>query len=230
MLCVEFISFFIFVLKIIRTMNQKKICIVGAGGFGREILCSFKEDFIAAGISLENIVFMDDSPDFLGSSVLNIPVISFKDFDSNKYEVLIAVGDPKTRKKIVERFPSETTYITLMHSHSTMMDLSSIGEGSVVTTGSILTTNITIGKHAHINLNSTIGHDCVIGDFFTTAPGVNISGECIIGDCVYMGTNASIRNGISICDNVTIGMGAVVTKSITQEGVYVGNPLRRLEI
>lgn len=210
-------------------MTKRKLCIVGAGGFGREIYWGFKNDFNAVGLSAENIVFLDEDEALIGKKISESAVISFNDFNPVEYEVIISVGDPAIRKLITEKLPSETIYTTLYHSNSTIMHLSTLQQGSVVTAGSIITTNISIGKHAHVNLNSTIGHDCIIGDFFTTAPGVNISGHCKIGNNVYLGTNASVKNGITICDNVTVGMGSVVTKNITEEGVYVGNPLRKLE-
>jgi len=52
-----------------------------------------------------------------------------------------------------------------------------------------------------------------------------------LGNRVSVGTNATILP-VKICDQVVIGAGAVVTKDITQSGIYVGNParlLRRLE-
>jgi UDP-3-O-[3-hydroxymyristoyl] glucosamine N-acyltransferase len=73
-----------------------------------------------------------------------------------------------------------------------------------------------------------VGHDCVIGDFFTASPGVNISGNCTIGNQVYIGTNASLKQGITICDDVIIGMGSVVVKDIIEPGVYIGNPISKL--
>jgi UDP-3-O-[3-hydroxymyristoyl] glucosamine N-acyltransferase len=79
-------------------------------------------------------------------------------------------------------------------------------------------------KHAHLNLQTTIGHDCEIGDYFTTAPGAKISGNCKIHDCIYIGTNASIREKISIHSFSTIGMNAAVVKSIEEPGTYVGVP------
>ena len=103
-----------------------------------------------------------------------------------------------------------------------------IGEGSVICAGSILTTNIKIGKHSHLNLLTTIGHDTVVGDYFTTAPGAKISGNCNIGECVYFGTNSSVREKITICDNVTIGLNGGVVKNINKSGIYVGVPTRLL--
>ena len=87
-----------------------------------------------------------------------------------------------------------------------------------------LTTNIKLGKHSHLNLQTTIGHDCNIGDFFTTAPGAKISGNCKIGDRVYIGTNSSTREKITICNDVTLGLNSGVIKNISDPGIYVGTP------
>lgn len=208
--------------------NQKTLCIVGAGGFGREVYAAFK-DVLPENESGHRAVFFDEKPELQGKTLMGIPVISGKDFDPARYEVVIAVGEPGTRKKIAESLPKETRYATLIHPSAIVMDDVEIGEGSIVTAGCILTCNIRMGKHAHLNLHTTVGHDCSIGDYFTTAPGVHISGECILGHCVYFGTNASVRQGIRIADETTIGMGGVVVKNIDDRGVYIGNPLKKLE-
>lgn len=48
-----------------------------------------------------------------------------------------------------------------------------------------------------------------------------------IGDRVSIGTNATILP-VSICNDVVIGAGAVVTKDITEPGIYAGNPARKI--
>jgi len=48
-----------------------------------------------------------------------------------------------------------------------------------------------------------------------------------IGNNVSIGSNATILP-VKICDNVVIGAGAVVTKPITKEGIYIGNPAKFL--
>ncbi|MBK7855417.1 MAG: hypothetical protein IPJ79_11415 [Bacteroidetes bacterium] len=49
-----------------------------------------------------------------------------------------------------------------------------------------------------------------------------------IGNHVSIGTNATILP-VTICDNVVIGAGSVVTKSITQPGIYAGNPAKKIK-
>lgn len=210
--------------------SDKKICIYGSGGFGREILCCLIDMLQGKEIVIKDkVVFMLSDNLYSAEEVMGISVIKESNFDKNAYQVIVGVGDPFARKSIVEKLPTDTEYITVIHPSAVISDWVEIGDGSIITAGCILTCNIKIGKHAHINLHTTIGHDCNMQDYFTTAPATNISGNCNFGNCVYFGTNASIKQGIEICDNVTIGMGGVVTKNIAEEGIYIGNPLKKFE-
>jgi sugar O-acyltransferase (sialic acid O-acetyltransferase NeuD family) len=139
---------------------------------------------------------------------------------------VIAIGDVSIRQKVAEQF--KHIYfcqfdVGMCYSHN-----NSIGAGAIICPGSILTVNVRLGVHCLINLNCTIGHDCIIGDFVTISPGANISGNVIIGDMCYIGSNAVIRDKITICSDVTIGAGGVVVKDITEPGVYVGNPVKKI--
>ena len=100
---------------------------------------------------------------------------------------------------------------------------------SIICSGTIITTNVKLGKHTHLNLHTTIGHDCVIGDYFTTAPGVQISGNENIGNRVYFGTRSCVKQKITICDDVIIGMNAGVVKNITESGTYIGTPAKKIK-
>jgi sugar O-acyltransferase (sialic acid O-acetyltransferase NeuD family) len=199
------------------SLSLKKIAIIGYGGFSREISCNFKKTDYDYFIN-NNYINKDNS---------NI-VKPLEEININKYKVLICIGDPNIRKKIVDELPSNTEYYTYIDKHAIILDKNtiSIGEGSIITAGSVLTTNIKIGKFNHINLNNTIGHDTILNDFITTTPGVHISGNVNIGNNVYFGCGAVVRNNINICDNTIIGMNAVVTKNINVSGTYIGCPAR----
>ncbi|MEO9021804.1 MAG: NeuD/PglB/VioB family sugar acetyltransferase [Ginsengibacter sp.] len=210
--------------------NEKKICILGVGGFGREVLFCLNDMIATSNLKIEETAcFMVDDQYYNESRIMGIDVIRHSKFDPALYNVVVAIGDPSARKKVVESLPITTTYATIIHPSAVISKWVEIGEGSIITAGTVITCNIKIGKHSHLNLHTTIGHDCVIGNFFTTAPAANISGNCHFGNCVLFGTNSSVRQGVSICDNVTVGMGGVVVKNITEEGVYIGNPLKKLE-
>ncbi|HYC85920.1 MAG TPA: acyltransferase [Chryseosolibacter sp.] len=117
-----------------------------------------------------------------------------------------------------------------------------IGPFVEIQRGVRLGSNCKVQSHSFICELVTIGDDCFIGhgvmfvnDLFRIgAPAGgdrNLWVKTVIGNRVSIGSNATIL-GVEICDHVVIGAGAVVTKSIFQPGIYVGNParlLRRLE-
>ena len=104
-----------------------------------------------------------------------------------------------------------------------------IGEGSFIGAYSILTTNIKLGKHTILNRGCHIGHDCIVGDFFSAMPGSIVSGNVTLGDKVYLGTNSCIREKINIGDNIIIGLNTGVVKDIKQPGVWVGSPIKKIK-
>jgi serine acetyltransferase len=104
----------------------------------------------------------------------------------------------------------------------------------VICAGCILTTNITIGNHVQINLDCTIGHDAVLEDFVTLAPGVHISGCVKIEEGAYIGTGASIINGtrdefIVIGRDAVVGAQACVTRSVGAGVTVVGVPAKTMQ-
>jgi len=102
--------------------------------------------------------------------------------------------------------------------------------------------SVTIGKRCRIQSHAficelvTIGDDCFIShgamfinDLFSEGGPAqgrrDLWRSTKIGNHVSIGTNTTILP-VTICDNVVVGAGAVVTKDITEPGIYVGNPAR----
>ena len=151
-----------------------KKALVGYGGHAKEVMAQM-------GVKLT--CFVDD--DYVVEGTLPI-----SKFNPKKYVLMVAVADSKDRFDIVQKLPKETKYFTWIHPTALIMsDDIEIGEGSFIGAYSILTTNIKIGKHAILNRGNHIGHDCEIGDYFSSMPGSVVSGNVKICDCVYLGTN-----------------------------------------
>ena len=191
-----------------------KLALFGYGGHAREV---------AVQIGQNVTFFVDD--EFSNESAKPI-----SDFKPENYLMMVAVANSKEREKIVKRLPSNTKYFTFVHPTVLSMDNNiEIGEGSFIGAYSILTTNIKIGKHSILNRGNQIGHDSIIGDYFSAMPGAIVSGNVILGENVYMGTNSSIREKIHVCSNVTIGSNATVVKNIIIGGTYVGVPSKKIK-
>nr|WP_165955346.1 acyltransferase [Citrobacter arsenatis] len=122
----------------------------------------------------------------------------------------------------------------------------------------ILEDNVFVGPFVEIQGNTQIGADSKVQSHTFICEYVTIGSRCFIGHGVMfandmfrqgkpnadrtswgritIGNDVSIGSGatilaVTICDGAVIGAGSVVTKSITEKGVYAGNPaklLRRL--
>jgi len=97
--------------------------------------------------------------------------------------------------------------------------------------------NCKIQSHSFICELVTIGDNCFVGhgvmfinDMMKTGPANGDRSKwkkTIIGNNVSIGSNATILP-VEVCDNAVIGAGAVVTKNITEPGVYAGNPAKKI--
>ncbi len=191
-----------------------KLALFGYGGHAREVAAQMNEPVE---------FFVDDEY----SNEYTKPISSF---DPEEYMIMVAVADSKQRRAIVESLPNETKYFTFIHpTVLTMGEEIEIGEGSFIGAYSILTTNIRIGKHGILNRGNQVGHDSVIGDYFSAMPGAIVSGNVNIGEGVYMGTNSSVKEKKHICSNVVVGSNSTVVKNIITSGIYVGVPAKFLK-
>lgn len=222
-------------------MEKKDIFIFGSGGFASEV--DWLIDEINRGTSGENtwdvkgFVVEDGNPlaggEFCGKPVF--PESKFNEFaeGSGSLAVAVGVGNPGVRKKIVQKLAGrKNIYFPVLIHPSVLYDRRpariSIGEGSILCGGVILTTNIKVGAHVHINLDSTVGHDTVIEDFVTISPGVHISGKVHIEEGAYLGTGCAIIEEKRIGCNSVIGAGAVVVRDIAPGVTAVGVPAKPL--
>jgi len=210
-------------------MEKEKIALIGSGGAARDILCQIIDFWNSVGKNYrDKVVFTESDDKYQPRQIMNCEVIPQSGFDPGNYLAILAVGDSQTRSELLRQLPVETQFASIIHPSCIISDWVEIGEGAVVSAGVILTCNIKIGKHAHINYGATISHDFVGGDFFSISPGANANGNCNVGNRVYIGSNAALRQGVNIIDDVTIGMGSVVLNSITKPGTYAGVPAVRI--
>lgn len=115
-----------------------------------------------------------------------------------------------------------------------------IGPFTEIQKKAVVGDRVKVQSHSFICEGVTIGNDCFIGhgvmfvnDLFSE--GKPAGGDeakwkkTSIGNHVSIGSNATILP-VSICDNVVIGAGSVVTKNISQPGIYAGNPAKFLRV
>lgn len=204
-----------------------KLCIIGTGGFSLEVFDILMDIYPQINKNIEEeVFFVDDSNK--SSKHLGLKIVKEKDVDFINTEIIIAVGDSTIRKKIVDKLPKTTKYARIIHPSSFISPSSILGRNIIISHNCVVSSKVEIGDHSHLNYHTCIGHETKIKDFFTSAPGVKISGNCNIGNNVYFGTNSSIIQGKIIVDDVKVGIGSVVLNNIKNPGTYLFNPSKKI--
>jgi len=207
-----------------------KIAIYGAGGFGLEV-AQLVEQINELKPQWQLIGFFDDFKNH-GEIVNGYPVLGgierLNDWNE-ELGIVLALGVPSTKLKVYETIDNHNIYFpNLIHPSAIIGSPHHvrIGDGCIICAGSIITTNIVIGRHVIFNLACTVGHEARIGDFSSFMPSCNISGKAEIGVGVFFGTGAKIINGMKVGDHSIIGAGAVIINDIPERSTAVGIPAK----
>lgn len=213
--------------------GTQRLVVIGAGGFGREVVDVIEAinlDYSTTGIEpFEVLGFLDDGePDLsllepYGLEHLG-PASALDDMPEDVGYV-IGIGSPEIRAQLAERFRGRPSP-ALVHPSVTMGREVSIGEGSIICAGTRLTNHIRIGRHVHINLSCTIGHDVTLVDCVTLSPMVAVSGNVTMKDSVFVGTGARINPGLTLHRACVVGTGAAVIRDVLGRSTVVGVPAK----
>ena len=188
----------------------------GASGHAKVIIDILKR--LGKNINL----IIDDNPKI--KNILDIIVYQLIDVDITKEELIITVGNNKTRKLISENLVAN--FGKAIHPDSVIDSIVKIDDGTVIMAGTVINSSTTIGKHCILNTSSSIDHDCILDDFVHISPNAAICGGVEIGEGTHIGAGATVIPNLKIGSWCTIGAGAVIIKDIPDHATVVGNPGR----
>jgi sugar O-acyltransferase (sialic acid O-acetyltransferase NeuD family) len=148
----------------------------------------------------------------------------------------MGIGDNSARRRVAAgfsgaRFPAFIHPDTSFGRGQRLMAQESVG--TLVFAGVRMGSNVRVGAFCTFNLNSTVSHDCEIGDFANLSPGANVAGNVRIEEDAWIGTGVAVNQGsayrkLTIGARAVIGSGAVVLGDCDPDGVYVGVPARKI--
>lgn len=205
--------------------------IFGASGLGREILetarlCNQTEN------KYSKIIFVDDNPNL--TCVQDIEVYglvkAYEIFSDEGMELVLAIGEPSTRLKVIEKVHAMgLEFCTLIHPSVTIPDSTKIGKGCYIAPFSFISCNVTIGDYCLIQPNVNVGHDCVLEKNVSVCGMTTLGGACHIGENTFIAMGVAVIQGCTIGKECVIGLGAAVHKDIPESMVALGNPARPMK-
>ena len=210
-------------------MEKKKLYIIGASGFGREIL-QWCKDINGEKQDFEICGFLDDNPNALDGYDCDYkvvgPVTGWQIEADHVF--VIAIASPVVKRKIIESYESRNgRFISIIHPDAAIGSFNKIGKGVVICPGARITVNTNIGDYTTILYNTFIGHDASLGKYATVLGDTGINGHCQIGDGAFVGSHAFVFQGMKIGPWATVGAGSVVLRNVKAETKVFGNPARK---
>jgi len=208
------------------------LVIYGAGGFGKEMHEIFMDVFGSEGNG-RLVGFLDDTPALSGADFRGSKVVGGVEWlaDHPDVQVVIAVGNPKSRRKVVTKIGrfGPRTFPNLVHPTSWLGSGIEFGEGVTIAAGCTISPELMFGSHVFINKNVTMGHNVILRDFVTVAPSANIMSGSVVEEEADLGTNCTVLPNSRIGQGSVVGAGAVVTKDVPPGVTVVGIPARVLQ-
>ena len=210
---------------------MKDLVIFGSGGFGRETH-QIVEDVNSEKKRWNFLGFVDDDPEICNKEIHGYPGLGGIDWLEKhpQVAVIVAVGHPKLRWKIVKRLEAinHKVFATLIHPRAWIANRVEIGLGTIIHASVNVTTDVILGNHVILNKNCTLGHDVHIDDFVFVAPHALV-GSSEVGIGCYLGANCSTVNYGKLGHWSIVGAGAVVLKDLPANVTAVGVPAKIIE-
>lgn len=209
----------------------RPLVLVGAGGHGRETLDVVEAiNAVAPTLSFRGFVADGADPELLarrhapllGPSDELVAVLLAQDASCH-----LAIGSGHVRARldaVLVQAGLGDRARTLVHPRSSTGSDLRIGPGVLLAAGARVTTNVTLGRHTHLNVNSVVSHDAVLGDHVTLSPGTLVNGNVTMGDRSFLGTGAVVLPGRTIGADAVVGAGAVVTRDVPAGVTAMGVP------
>jgi sugar O-acyltransferase (sialic acid O-acetyltransferase NeuD family) len=211
---------------------MEKLVIVGAGDFGREVYWLIQE-VNEVKPTWDVLGFLDDNPRALDGFSAYPPILGPPEDYSELGHPYAActIGNPQIRKRVVEQMASsQVRWATILHPTVRFGTNSTIGEGCIFCTRSLLTVDVHVGNHVHVNCTAGVGHDVYVGDFCTLSSHVDICGHAVLEEGVFLGSHAVVLPKTHVGAWATIGAGSVVLGRVAAGSTYLGVPARMIRV
>jgi sugar O-acyltransferase (sialic acid O-acetyltransferase NeuD family) len=207
--------------------SVSRIIIVGAGGFGREVLQWARDAWPEA--SSRIVGFLSAESDRLNRHDCSLEIIA----DPDRYKpqpgdaLLLAIGISVVRRQVAESLRSRgAEFLTLVHPTAIVAPTAVIAEGAIICPYAIVSDAAQVGAFVLMNYHSSLGHDASAGDYSVLSPYATLGGNAHIGDDVFMGLHASVGPGRRIGARSKVSANSCALADASHDSIIYGVPGR----
>lgn len=205
------------------------VLIIGAGGWGREVLAQMQGD-PAYGTTWTIAGFLDTRSQILDGLGCDVPIIgepsTFLPGPDDHF--VCAVGDPRARQQYAQPLLDRDAKFIPILTGAYLSPRVHIGQGALLCHRVQLSPDVRLGDFCNVHTNTVIGHDVRIGNYAQIGAMTFIGGGAHIGDFAIVHPHATILPGIRIGEGATVGAGSVVIKNVPAGATVFGNPAKLL--
>ena len=205
----------------------RRILIVGAGGFGREVLQWARDAWPESADRIAGFLSADaNALEGLGCDhgVLDSPD-GYQPAPGDR--LLLAIGIPYVRRQVTESLLDRgAEFLTLIHPTAIVAASASIGPGSILCPYSIASDSCRVGRFVIMNYHSSLGHDATAGDFSVLSPYATLGGHAHVEDDVFLGLHASVGPGKTVGARSKVSANSCVLAAAPADSIIYGVPGR----
>ena len=204
---------------------MKQLVIIGAGGFGREMLAWARQAVVPFAVK----GFIDDNLRALDRFPKNVPILGrVEDYEPGADEVFVcAMGRVEIKRKCVELIRARGGIFTsVIHATAVIGENVVLGEGVILCPHAVVGSDAQLGDFVSVNLHSTVAHDAVVGRWSQLHCHVDVTGGVVLGESVLVGSHASILPGVKVGDGAVVGAGSIVMRDVAAGVTVYGVPAR----
>ena len=208
--------------------DVRRILVVGAGGFGREVVLWARDAWPTAASMMAGFL----AADAVGTDECPLPILaSPDDFQPSPADgLLLAIGIPAVRRRVAESLLARGgRFLTLIHPTAIVAPSASIGPGSILCPYAIASASTSLGRFTLLNYHDSLGHDASTGDFSVLSPYATLGGGAHVGADVFMGLHASVAPGKSVGASSKVSANSACLADVPAGSIVFGVPGRVMQ-
>ena len=205
----------------------ERIIIVGAGGFGREVLQWARHAWPEHTGRIAG--FLSEDPHALDGHAATLPILgSPADFELRPGDGLVlAIGIRGVRRQVAEQLAARgARFLTMIHPTAIMADTAVIGAGTVICPYAVVSDAVRLGRFVLVNYHASLGHDASAGDFAVLSPYATLGGGACVASDVFLGLHATVGPAKRLGAGSVVSSNSVALVDVPEGCLVYGVPGR----